>query len=222
MQLRRLAVAVLAAGRSLACSRHARWCRHLSAQRPDAAARRSLPAWCSGARPLVPSSSTPAHGSTTARIASGAPFTIKVCGWIPGTGVAVSVQPPSGSTRTIDTVPADGDGDSDRRPAATRRRPVLPLHLPGPARQRPGSGRRRRRHPRTLSHRGRAEEHPGRDHDGACCRHPAADRKRQRRSLDRDLGRRAAPARCAPAARRARPSASCPRDRAAAPELSTP
>ena len=110
MQLRRLAVAVLAAAVPL-----------LALGTPAGAATYppNVPTTQHAVAPGVVFGGSTAgavvidacHGSTTARIASGAPFSIKVCGWIPGTGVAVSVQPPSGSTRTIDTVPADGDGD---------------------------------------------------------------------------------------------------------------
>src|SRR3954464_5103117 len=43
-------------------------------------------------------------------VAEGAPFVLKVCGWVPGTGVTVTVKTPSGATAEVDTIPADGDG----------------------------------------------------------------------------------------------------------------
>lgn len=109
MQLRRLAVAVLAAGIPLigfaAPAGAASYPPGVPTQQKTVASGVVYGGSAAGSTAINTCS-----GSMSARIAAGAPFTIKVCGWIPGTGVTVSVKPPHGASATIDTLPADGDG----------------------------------------------------------------------------------------------------------------
>jgi hypothetical protein len=49
-------------------------------------------------------------GTRSATVAEGAAFVIRVCGWVPGTGVVFSVTTPDGTKRTVGTISADGDG----------------------------------------------------------------------------------------------------------------
>ncbi len=109
MQLRRLAVAALAAGISLigfAVPAGA-------ATYPPAAPTQQktvAPGVVYGGSAAGAAAIDTCSGSLSARIAAGSPFTIKVCGWIPGVGVAVSVTSPNGNPAKLGTIGADGDG----------------------------------------------------------------------------------------------------------------
>ena len=108
MQLRRLTVAALAAGISLigfaVPAGAATYPPGVPTQQKTVA-----PGVVYGGSTAGATAIDTCSGSMSARIGAGAPFTIKVCGWIPGTGVTVTVKAPRGSG-TVDTLPADGDG----------------------------------------------------------------------------------------------------------------
>jgi hypothetical protein len=49
-------------------------------------------------------------GAKTATVAEGAAFVVRVCGWGPGSNVVFTLTTPNGTTKTVGTLVAKGDG----------------------------------------------------------------------------------------------------------------